>query len=245
ADDHLARLAYQGMGGAPVPKAIAERATSLGITVYRAYGSTEHPSITGCPYSDTLDKRLNTDGPALPGNEIRLVDPEGRDVDFGEPGEVLSRGPELFVGYTDPSLTAKVFDAEGWYHTGDIAVMDQDGYISITDRISDLIIRGGENISAVEVEELLLRLPGVAEVAVVAAPDSRMGEHAAAVFRMLPGHPSPGLGELRERLEKAGLARQKWPEQALEMAEFPRTASGKIQKFAIREQVRGGGPSSR
>ena len=103
----------------------------------------------------------------------------------GEAGEVISRGPDCFLGYTDPSLSAKVFDVDGWYHTGDVAVMDADGYISITDRISDVIIRGGENISAAEVEEVLMAFPGVAEVAVVAAPDPRMGEHAAAFVRML------------------------------------------------------------
>ena len=241
-EEHLARLAYQGMGGAPVPRAITERANALGITAFRAYGSTEHPSITGCPYTDPLEKRLSTDGPPLPGNEIRLVGPEGHDVEVGEPGEILSRGPELFIGYTDPSLTSKVFDSDGWYRTGDIAVMDADGYISITDRTSDLIIRGGENISATEVEELLLRMPGVAEVAVVAAPDERMGEHAAAVFRMLPESAVPDLGEVRDHLLRSGLSRQKWPEEMHQVADFPRTASGKVQKFAIRDQLRAGNP---
>jgi acyl-CoA synthetase len=240
-EEHLSRIAYQGMGGAPVPRAVTERATALGITVFRAYGSTEHPSITGCMYSDPLDKRLNTDGIPLPGNEIRLVDADGKPVDPGVPGEILSRGPELFIGYTDPALTAKVFDDEGWYHTGDIAVMDEDGYICITDRISDVIIRGGENISAAEVEELLLTLPGVAEVAVVAAPDPRMGEHAAAVVRMLPGRQVPALTEMQGHLKQAGLARQKWPEELIEAREFPRTASGKIQKFRLREQLRNPG----
>ena len=235
---HLERLGIQGMGGAPVPQAVAERATGLGITVYRSYGSTEHPSITGCRYSDPLDKRLNTDGIPLPGNEIRLVDPDGKEVEVGEPGQILSRGPELFLGYTDAELTARVFDGEGWYRTNDIAVMDDDGYIRITDRTSDLIIRGGENISAAEVEELLLRMPGVAEVAVVAAPDDRMGEHAAAVFRMVPGRPGPDLGQVRDHLDASGLARQKWPEEVLVVEDFPRTASGKVQKFVIRDQLR-------
>ena len=236
--EHLARLGVQGMGGAPIPLAVAERATELGITVYRSYGSTEHPSITGCRYSDPVEKRLNTDGVPLPGNEIRLVDADGNDVKVGEPGRILSRGPELFLGYTDPQLTARAFDADGWYHTNDIAVMDEDGYIRITDRTSDLIIRGGENISAAEVEELLLRMPGVAEVAVVAAPDDRMGEHAAAVFRMAPGHPGPDIGEVRAHLEAAGLARQKYPEELLVVEDFPRTASGKIQKYVLRDQLR-------
>ncbi|HWE57701.1 MAG TPA: AMP-binding protein [Acidimicrobiales bacterium] len=234
---HIAQLEYQGMGGAPVPRAVAERAHGLGISVFRSYGSTEHPSITGCLYSDDLEKRLSTDGPALPGNEMRLIDPDGNESGPGEPGEIVSRGPELFIGYTDPVLSAKALDADGWYHTGDIGVLDDDGYICITDRISDVIIRGGENISAAEIEELLLRVPGVAEVAVVAAPDERMGEHAAAIVRMLPGSALPSLNEIRDHLEASGLARQKWPEELVEVDDLPRTTSGKVQKFRLREML--------
>ena len=235
---HLGRMEHQGLGGAPVPKAIMQRATDLGIVIYKMYGSTEHPSITGCTYADELDKRLSRDGRPLPGCEIRLIDIDGRDVSTGEAGEVISKGPDCFLGYTDPSLSAKVFDADGWYHTGDVAVMDADGYISITDRISDVIIRGGENISAAEVEEVLMTLPGIAEVAVVAAPDQRMGEHAAAFVRMLDGSSVPELPELRTHLDRAGVARQKWPEELVSVEEFPRTSSGKIQKFVLRDRLR-------
>jgi non-ribosomal peptide synthetase component E (peptide arylation enzyme) len=119
-------------------------------------------------------------------------------------------------------------------------VLDDDGYLTITDRKSDVIIRGGENISAQEVEELLLGVPGVAEVAVVAAPDARLGEHAAAVLRMRPGCPAPSLALMREHLAAAGLARQKWPEEIRAVEDFPRTASGKIQKFVLRKSIAGG-----
>jgi acyl-CoA synthetase len=131
-----------------------------------------------------------------------------------------------------------VFDQDGWYHTGDIGIFDNDGYLSITDRISDVIIRGGENISAAEVEEVLMTLPGVAEVAVVAAPDDRMGEHAAAFVRMVDGSTAPDLSELRDHLESGGVARQKWPEELHSVADFPRTSSGKIQKFVLRDRLR-------
>lgn len=238
--EHLERLHFQGMGGAPVPRAVMERATEIGLTIYSMYGSTEHPSITGCTFADPLEKRLSTDGRPLPGCDIKLVDPEGREVAPGEPGQILSRGPECFLGYTDASLTAKVFDVDGWYHTGDIGVLDPDGYLSITDRISDVIIRGGENISAAEVEEVLMTLAGVAEVAVVAAPDTRMGEHAAAFFRMVDGRPAPDLPELRHYLEVAGVARQKWPEELIAVDEFPRTSSGKVQKYVLRDRLRDG-----
>ncbi len=239
--EHLERLHYQGMGGAPVPRAVMERATEIGLTIYSMYGSTEHPSITGCRYDDPLEKRLSTNGRPLPGCEIKLVDEDGREVQPGVPGEILSRGPECFLGYTDASLTARVFDEEGWYHTGDIGVLDPDGYVSITDRISDIIIRGGENISAAEVEEVLMTFKGVAEVAVVAAPDPRMGEHAAAFVRMVGGGPAPGLPELREHLDSAGVAHQKWPEELTIVDDFPRTSSGKVQKYVLRRRLREGG----
>ena len=134
----------------------------------------------------------------------------------------------------------KSLTRDGWYHTGDVAVMDSDGYISITDRISDVIIRGGENISAAEVEEVLMALPGVAEVAVVAAPDPRLGEHAAAFVRMLDGASVPELSEVRAHLDRAGVARQKWPEELVSIEEFPRTSSGKVQKFVLRDGLRNG-----
>ncbi len=236
--EHLERLRYQGMGGAPVPRALAQRATDLGITVYRMYGSTEHPSITGCTYADPLEKRMDTDGRPLPGVDMRLTDPSGNEVELGEAGEILSKGPDLFLGYTDADLTDRAVDENGWYHTGDVGIRDDDGYVSITDRISDVIIRGGENISATEIEELLLVMPGVGEVAVVAAADERMGEHATAVFRMLPDQSLPELTTVRSFLEEAGLARQKWPEEVVELNDFPRTASGKVQKHVLRDQLK-------
>jgi acyl-CoA synthetase len=231
-EDHLALIPFAGLGGSSVPVAVTQRAAGLGIQVFRSYGSTEHPSVTGCLLDDPESKRLTTDGHALLGVELRL-DAEG---------VISSRGPDCFVGYTDPALTADVFDDMGWYRSGDVGVLDEDGYLTITDRISDIIIRGGENISAAEVEELVLTIPTVAEVAVVAAPDERLGEQAAALVRMHVGEPPPSLDQVRDHLAAAGLARQKWPESLHEVQEFPRTASGKIQKFRLRDQLRRGRP---
>jgi acyl-CoA synthetase (AMP-forming)/AMP-acid ligase II len=239
-DEHLDRMRYQGMGGSPVPRAVTQRADSMGINIYRMYGSTEHPSITGCTHLDPLAKRLETDGRPLPGCSIRLVDDDDHDVAVGEQGEILSQGPDCFLGYTDRALTASVFDGDGWYRTGDVGVRDSEGYVTITDRLSDVIIRGGENISAAEVEEVMLTVPGVAEVAVVAAPDSRMGERACAVIRMRPGATLPDLAQVQVCMQDAGLARQKWPEEVLEVGDFPRTPSGKIQKFVLRDRLREG-----
>ena len=207
-DLHLKLMAHVGLGGSSIPAAVAERVTAMGISLVRMYGSTEHPSTTGASHQDPQAKRLYTDGHPLPGVELRLVNEDDRDVDTGQPGEILSRGPDCFAGYTDPALTAQAFDADGWYRSEDVGVLDDDGYLTITDRKKDIIIRGGENISALEVEQLLARLPGVAEVAVVAAPDPRLGEHACAFLRMADDAHSPSLDSVRRSLDAAGLARQ-------------------------------------
>lgn len=238
---HAARMKRVGLGGAPVPVALGERAASLGIAIIRAYGSTEHPSTTGSWFDDPADRRHRTDGRALDGVEIRLVDDDGADVSPGTPGEILSRGPELCLGYTDPALTAAAFDDEGWYRTGDVGVLDAHGFLTITDRVKDIIIRGGENVSAAEVEGALQTLPGVAEVAVVAAPDARLGERACAIVRMRPGAAPPTLADVTAHLERIGLARPKWPEDLRVVEEFPRTASGKIRKVDLRAWLRSEG----
>jgi acyl-CoA synthetase len=227
-DEHLRYIKHIGLGGSTVPAAVTRRLADLGILVTRSYGSSEHPSITGSHYTAPEDKRLFTDGNARSGVEIRLADD----------GEILSRGPDLFLGYTDPALTARAFDDDGWYHTGDIGVLDDEGYLTIIDRKSDIIIRGGENVSALEVEEILLALPAVAEAVVVAAPDARLGEHVAAVLRIKPGHAMPTLEEVRDHFRRAGVAKQKWPEELHEVDDYPRTASGKVQKYLVRNRVR-------
>jgi acyl-CoA synthetase (AMP-forming)/AMP-acid ligase II len=236
--DHAALMHRVGLGGAPVPIALAERAASHGITLIRAYGSTEHPSTTGCRFDDPAERRHRTDGRAAPGVELRLVDGDGREVPPGTPGEILSRGPDLCLGYTDPALTAAAFEGEGWYRTGDIGVLDAKGFLTITDRVKDIIIRGGENLSAAEIEGALQTLPGVAEIAVVGAPDARLGEHACAIVRMRPGAEPVRLADVTGHLLRAGLARQKWPEELRLVDDFPRTASGKIRKVELRAQLR-------
>ncbi|NKY50839.1 AMP-binding protein [Nocardia vermiculata] len=226
-DEHLRLMKYAGLGGSSVPTAVTGRLTDLGIVVYRAYGSTEHPSITGSDCTDAQHKRLYTDGCPLPGVEIRL----------SADGEIFSRGPDLCLGYTDHTLTATAFDDEGWYRTGDVGRLDDDGYLTITDRTTDLIIRGGENISAVEVEDMLHRMPAIAEAVVVAAPDPRLIEHAAAVVRLREGTPAPTLTEVQAHLTEVGLAKQKWPEELHIVDDFPRTPSGKVQKYRVRAEV--------
>ncbi len=236
--EHARRIRRVGLGGAPVSPVLAERAAALGIAMIRAYGSTEHPSVTGCTFSDPPAKRHCTDGRPMPGVEIRLLDADGTPVATGEPGEIWSRGPDLCAGYTDPALTARAFTADGWYRTGDLGVVDPDGFLTITDRLNDVIIRGGENISAAEIEEAIAALESVAEVAVVAAPDARLGEHGCALVRLAPGAAPIDLGTLTAHLERAGVARQKWPEELRIVADFPRTAAGKVRKVDLRAQLR-------
>ena len=236
--DDAARIDRVGLGGAPVPVSLGERAAAQGIAIIRAYGSTEHPSTTGCQFDDAAERRHRTDGRALAGVELRVVDEEGADVRPGTPGEILSRGPDLCLGYTDPALTAAAFDDDGWYHSGDLGVLDEDGYLTITDRVKDIIIRGGENVSAAEVEQALQTLSGVAEVVVVAAPDERLGEHACAIVRMLPGCEPVTLADLKAHLSGIGLARPKWPEELRLVDDFPRTAAGKIRKVELRAWLR-------
>jgi acyl-CoA synthetase (AMP-forming)/AMP-acid ligase II len=237
-DRHAKLMPFIGLGGSAVPAAVGERCARLGIETARSYGSTEHPSITGSTPDVAHEKRVTTDGRPLPGVELRLVDEDGNDVEPGTPGEIWSQGPDCFVGYTDANETAAAFSRDGWFMTGDVGVVDTDGFLTITDRKKDIIIRGGENVSAAEVEEQLVRMPGVAEVAVVAAPDARLGEVGCAFFRMQPGTAVPTLDEVRSALERSGLARQKWPEHVRSVDEFPRTPSGKVQKFVLRERLR-------
>ena len=231
------KMARIGLGGAPVPVALGQRAEALGIRIIRAYGSTEHPSITGSTFDDPADQRHRTDGPPMPGVELRLVGPDGTDVSAGTPGEIISRGPELCLGYTNAALNT-AFDDDGWYHTGDVGVLDEHGCLTITDRVKDIIIRGGENLSAAEIEEAVATVPGIAEAAVVAAPDERLGEHACAVVRMQPGVEPLQLADVTAHLGELGIARQKWPEELRTVSEFPRTPSGKVRKVDLRTMVR-------
>jgi acyl-CoA synthetase len=224
---HRAQIKCLGLGGSTVPSAVARRLSDLGIIVFRSYGSSEHPSITGSSLDAPEDKRLLTDGNPMPGVEIRLA----------ADGEIHSRGPDLCLGYVDDALTVAAFDDDGWYRTGDIGVLDADGYLTITDRKADVIIRGGENISALEVEEVLLAMPGIAEAVVVAAPDAGLGERVAAVLRLKPGQTLPSLDDVRAHFGQHGVSRQKWPELLLEVDDYPRTASGKVQKRLVRSSI--------
>ena len=220
-------------GAAPVPPSLIERAEAAGITAFRSYGSSEHPTVSAGTIADPLVARAETDGLLLPGNQVRLVDAAGCDVPDGQQGEILTRGPELFTGYSDQALNAAAFLPGGWFRTGDLGRIDAGGRLTVTDRLKDIIIRGGENISAKEVEDLLITHPAVADVAVIPVPDPALGERVCAVVVARPGF-SFDVEQARAHIAAAGAARQKTPEVIVLAGELPRTPSGKVRKDVLR-----------
>jgi cyclohexanecarboxylate-CoA ligase len=232
----LFSLREYGVGGASVPPSVIERAHQHGVMAFRAYGSSEHPSISGGSSADALDKRAHTDGRLLEGVEVRIVDEALQDVPVGNPGEILSRGPELFVGYRDLTLDADAFLPGRWFRTGDIGVLDHDGYLTITDRRKDLIIRGGENLSSKLIEDILTEHETVAEAAVVATPDALYGERVCAFVVLRPAT-TLSLNDIRAHFAVAGTARHLTPERLEIVDDLPRTATGKVRKDELRRRL--------
>jgi cyclohexanecarboxylate-CoA ligase len=219
-------------GGADVPPPlIRQAATTLGGHMTRVYGSSEFPTATCGRPGDPFDITAETDGVPIGPVECRLDD-----VDEHGVGELLLRGPDLFLGYLDPELNAASFTADGYFRTGDLACIAPSGAVTICGRKKDIIVRGGENISAKEVEDLLFEHPDVREVAVVAMPDPVMVERACA-FVVPEAGATVTLASLTSHLEQHRLARQKLPERVEVVDELPKTASGKVQKFILRERV--------
>jgi acyl-CoA synthetase (AMP-forming)/AMP-acid ligase II len=231
-------------GGAGVPPALVERADAAGWRMVRSYGSSEHPTITASAFDETLHGRAHTDGLACPNSEFRLVRPDGEDARPGEEGEVWSLGPEQCLGYTDPERNREAFAPGGWFRSGDVGVVDAQGRLTITDRIKDVIIRGGENLSSLEIENLLQRHPSIAEAAAVGMPDPRYGERVCAFVVAAPGHTCPGTVELRDYFDALGVARQKTPERVVIVPDLPRTSSGKVKKHELRKRLANEGEAS-
>jgi acyl-CoA synthetase (AMP-forming)/AMP-acid ligase II len=249
--EHARLMARVGLGGAPVPIPLAERAAAHGIAIIRAYGSTEHPSTTGGVYGDPAEKRHRTDGRACPGVELRLVDEAGADVAAGKPGEILSRGPDLCLGYTDPELTAAAFDADGWYRTGDIGHLDDAGRLILSGRVKDIIVLpNGFNVYPEDIENAL-RIAGIRDSVVI---EIQPGRIEAVVLGSAAGAPGAVEAadpvELRGRLDAAVKAANAtlgpnqriagwrlWPEE-----DFPRTHTLKIKRGQVRAWVAADNP---
>jgi len=218
-------------GGGSVGSALVRRGATFGIEVRRCYGSSEHPSATCHVPGASLALRSSTDGRPTGGTRIRVVDDAGQDLPTGADGEILLSGGEQFTGYlpgTGDSITG-----DGWFRTGDIGRLSADGHLSVTGRKKDIIIRGGENISAAEVEQLLGGFPGILEAAVVPVPDDRYGEKVGAFFVQDPGHATVDPDAVRAYFRRLGVAQHKAPEYLRSLDELPRNSLGKIQKHQL------------
>ncbi|MBV6423919.1 MAG: Medium-chain fatty-acid--CoA ligase [Steroidobacteraceae bacterium] len=233
----ISSLESFGLGAESVAPTTVQLADSHGFPGARVYGSTEHPTVTSLDPEAPFERRAYTDGRVDEGNEVRIVDEKDRDVSLGGEGEILTRGPEMFAGYLDPELNCEAFVRGGWFRSGDIGRLDAEGYLTITDRKKDIIIRGGENISSKEVEDALCRHPAVRAAAAIAMPDKSYGEKVCA-FVELRGNSSLTLGEVQKHFVHLGLARQKTPERLEVISELPRNSSGKIKKAELRAIVR-------
>lgn len=229
--------------GAPIPGSLAHEfeAVFVNARLLPLYGCTEILMATVCNLDDSVERIASSDGTAISeAVELSLVDETGSPVAAGQPGEILYRGPGAILGYwNDPERTRTVIDEDGWHHTGDLGVMSEDGYLRITGRVKDIIIRGGQNLSALEIESHLITHPGVREVAVVASPDDRLGEIVCA-FVVPEGTEAPSVSDLRDYLtDVRGVAIQKSPERVVSVDELPMTASGKVQKYQLRDRLKG------
>ncbi|MHB1419101.1 MAG: AMP-binding protein [Bacillota bacterium] len=234
---NVSSMRIYACGGASVPpELIREAWRKSGWRAFRVYGATEAPTITlGIGKDGPLQKAAETDGMSI-GYELRIVDAEHRPVPAGYEGEIVVKGPEVFVGYRDVTLNEESFDADGWFHTGDLGRLDSEGYLEITGRVKDIIIRGGENISAKEIEDLLHMHSSIEEAAVVAMPDTKMGEKVCAYIRLREGKQLT-FEEMVNYLAGYNLARQKLPERLEIMDAFPVTASGKVKKNELRRDI--------
>jgi acyl-CoA synthetase (AMP-forming)/AMP-acid ligase II len=224
-------------GGAAIPpELIREAYHKVGLRAFRAYGSSEAPTVTlGVRPGGPLEKAAETDG-FIFGHEVQILDFENRPLPYGEEGEIVTKGPEVFVGYRDPSLNEDSFDEGGWFHTGDLGRMIPGSYLEITGRKKDIIIRGGENISAKEIEDLLHMHPRIEVAAAVAMPDVKMGEKVCAYVKLREGE-KLAFEELVKFLSGYKLAKQKLPERLEIIEEFPMTPSGKIKKNELRRDI--------
>ncbi|WJS48172.1 medium-chain fatty-acid--CoA ligase [Escherichia coli] len=234
----LSALRFLLCGGTTIPKKVARECQQRGIKLLSVYGSTESSPHAVVNLDDPLSRFMHTDGYAAAGVEIKVVDDARKTLPPGCEGEEASRGPNVFMGYFDePELTARALDEEGWYYSGDLCRMDEAGYIKITGRKKDIIVRGGENISSREVEDILLQHPKIHDACVVAMSDERLGERSCAYVVLKAPHHSLSLEEVVAFFSRKRVAKYKYPEHIVVIEKLPRTTSGKIQKFLLRKDI--------
>ncbi len=234
----LSALRFFLCGGTTIPKKVARECQQRGIKLLSVYGSTESSPHAVVNLDDPLSRFMHTDGYAAAGVEIKVVDDARKTLPPGCEGEEASRGPNVFMGYFDePELTARALDEEGWYYSGDLCRMDEAGYIKITGRKKDIIVRGGENISSREVEDILLQHPKIHDACVVAMSDERLGERSCAYVVLKAPHHSLSLEEVVAFFSRKRVAKYKYPGHIVVIEKLPRTTSGKIQKFLLRKDI--------
>ncbi|MDC3772174.1 medium-chain fatty-acid--CoA ligase [Escherichia coli] len=234
----LSALRFFLCGGTTIPKKVSRECQQRGIKLLSVYGSTESSPHAVVNLDDPLSRFMHTDGYAAAGVEIKVVDDARKTLPPGCEGEEASRGPNVFMGYFDePELTARALDEEGWYYSGDLCRMDEAGYIKITGRKKDIIVRGGENISSREVEDILLQHPKIHDACVVAMSDERLGERSCAYVVLKAPHHSLSLEEVVAFFSRKRVAKYKYPEHIVVIEKLPRTTSGKIQKFLLRKDI--------
>ncbi|EFX9097037.1 medium-chain fatty-acid--CoA ligase [Escherichia coli] len=234
----LSALRFFLCGGTTIPKKVARECQQRSIKLLSVYGSTESSPHAVVNLDNSLSRFMHTDGYAAAGVEIKVVDDARKTLPPGCEGEEASRGPNVFMGYFDePELTARALDEEGWYYSGDLCRMDEAGYIKITGRKKDIIVRGGENISSREVEDILLQHPKIHDACVVAMPDERLGERSCAYVVLKAPHHSLSLEEMAAFFSRKRIAKYKYPEHIVVIEKLPRTASDKIQKFLLRKDI--------
>jgi cyclohexanecarboxylate-CoA ligase len=232
----VASLRLVSSGGAGVTAAfVSEARETLGAWVKRTYGSTEAPTVTTSFTGDPADKARSTDGRSTGGAELRVSDPlTGRELPPGQPGELWLRGPELFVGYADAGQTRDSI-SRGWFRTGDVATLDRAGWLTVVGRLKDVIIRGGENIDAAEVEGVLESHPSIRHAVAVGYPDDRLGER---VCAFVVATEDFGIDDARAWFEQQGIARYKTPERVERVDDLPVLAAGKIDRATLRDRAK-------
>ena len=240
-DQHDASgLRFWTAAGAPIPGTFVEkaRATLPGMQVLSLYGRTENITTTMCTVSDDPQRSVTSDGRPLPGQQVRIVDEAGRELPRGEEGDIAYRGAMHALEYIgQPEETAALFTDDGFSRSGDLGRMDDDGYVRVTGRLKDIVIRGGLNISVRQVEDLLSAHPSVGGVAVVGMPDEQMGEKVCCYLVPAQGAARLTLNDVKHYLLGEGLAVQKVPERLEVVDALPMTATGKIQKHVLRSDI--------
>lgn len=240
-DQHDASsLRFWTSAGAPIPGSFVEEACKAfpGLQVLSLYGRSENLATTTCTVDDPPERSVTSDGRAAPGQEVRIVDADGNEVPRGTEGDIAYRGATNLLEYINQQeATAEMFTADGFSKSGDLGVMDADGYVRVTGRVKDIVIRGGLNISVRQVEDLLSAHPAVGAVAVVGMPDEILGERVCCYLVPVPGADPLTVAQMRDYLLAAGLAIQKVPERVEIVEALPMTATGKVQKNLLREDV--------